>query len=377
MQPFLATLYVDGQSIGSQTVSSPSLVARPNLVIGAAAQNAAPTLIDFFQGTIQTVDVWNTCLAGNDIQTYMISQPDTAAGCLAAYTLTELQQNGVTTSPIGLYNGAAVVEMAIDPPAGIEALYARAPRVKHHHPRRHERKAPAFAATHLSERRMARVIENFADYLPDFLDDDTRQNALDTLAAGLEAANGQIAATGRPLPGRCFHVLEGNEYVFYVTTVEGAEECLRMPVDLDNPETSCLAWYIDLGATLFVGVLTILGVPLSSGRVASAIGRFLTRYPGLGQAMAATLLEEVTVRSIVGVIKLFFIFGSVKSLMLDILDNLHWWEILFVVAGVLFQLFEIVFPNPSTAAWVAVKLALLGSTIAQLVAVVLDKPSGC
>ena len=83
----VANLYVNGVLEGSQAYSGPGVTNSENILIGARTSSAA---IQFFNGNIDELRIWNTARTACDINRYMNTEiPTTSAGLVANYHFNE------------------------------------------------------------------------------------------------------------------------------------------------------------------------------------------------------------------------------------------------------------------------------------------------
>jgi hypothetical protein len=371
------TLYINGQQSTTKPSASMPPVSQSNPFIGAGLRSAIPNITGFFQGLIQSVDVWNVSLSAADLNTYMVREPYGANGCTAIYTLTDTAANGITGSSIGLYNGARLDALVIKVPRQVGELYETASRLRITRTTAAEVRHVPTSATGIvvqpvAPEQVARALEVFNEMLPPSLDSETKNSLRELFLSGMTDAN-QSLVSGRPIPGTITHQLEGDDYVFYHHTASGAEECLRLPAtDTDQ----CTAWTISIVGTIIIGFLGVFSVPFTSARVTDAVARVINNSP-LGRAIIKQLNEEVTGRSIIAAITLLYTSGSLGNVISQILADLSWWDFLFVVGGVTLQFIEIMFPNPSSMVFYALMLAKMGAMIIQVTVVFAQKPPGC
>jgi hypothetical protein len=366
------SVYLDGTLVGKTPSGSASAPAAGTLAIGAAFTSGGG-LAAWFHGWVQCVDVWTTTLAAGDVATFMDVAPYEQTGCVAIYDFTGDAANGVTGSSVALLNGATLGQFFVTPPSDYPAQSARVAASRqriHPTPPVGPVETPGRAAP-LDDATAARLIATFGEALHPAVDDATRARAQQLFADGVQQAQQWLRETGRPLPGTITYTREGDEFVFWHHTTQGATVCYRMPAT-----SECTAWWISLIATVILGILGVIGVPLSSSRVVNAIANRLGNGT-VGRAIAKVLVEEVSTRTVVQAARIFFNLIAVNQFMSDVFANLRWYEILFIVGAVVLQIVEIMFPNPSTAAWVALKVAALAAVVVQLVIVVSEQPANC
>jgi hypothetical protein len=367
-------LYVNGNAVANTSSGSMTPLLQPNLLIGAGDQSTFPT--GFFQGLIQSVDVWNIAASASQISTSMLTAPYEVSGCVAIYTFTVLATNGMTGSPIGFYNGAALDSLTIQVPTQVAQLYETARQLRPTPPRKTGRRVSTnetgVMMTPVSDEKIQRAITVFDEMLPASHDAETRKARREMFVNGLTEAN-RALANGKPIPGTITHQLEGDDYVFYLHDAEGAEECFRLSASQTDP---CTPWIISVVATIIVGFLGVFGVPFTSTRVGAALTRVLGNSR-LGRAIAQVLNEEITSRTLVKIIVILFTSGSLLDLISEILADLSWWDYLFVVAGVALQFFELAFPNPSTLVVVTFILAKMAAVVIQVNSLIGQKPANC
>jgi hypothetical protein len=371
------TLFVNGQSVVNVASGSMTPVTQSNPLLGAGNQSAFPSTTGFFQGVIQSVDVWNVALSATQLTTYMLSEPYGQTGCLAIYTLSDSAINGITGSPVAFYNGAVLDALTIQVPTQIDQMYETAKQLKAATATPEALRSVPTSATGvvvepLTDDQLKRAIEVFDEMFPTSLDAETRKTMREMFVSGITEAN-QAVASGKPLPGSITHRREGDDYVFYHHHAEGAEECLRLPAaDVDQ----CKAWFVSIIATMIVGFLGVFSVPFTTSRVTAAVARLLNNTR-IGQAIAQVLNEEVTSRTIIRAVVVIFTAGSLTSLISDILADLSWWDFFFVVGGVILQFIEIMFPNPSSALFYGLILVRMAAMVVQVNSIIMQKPTGC
>lgn len=368
------SLFLDGVLVGATPSGKMSSPAPATLAIGAAYTSGGG-LTAWFHGWIQSIDVWNQALSADDISFFQDVVPYGYPTCVAIYDFSGEAANGVTGSLVTLLNGAALGQFFVAPPSDYATQSARVAASRS----RMQASAQAAAPTQtparpapLDDARAARLIETFDQALHPAVDAATREAARRIFADGVRQAQAWLREQGRPLPGAITWTRQGDEVVFWYHTAQGATVCYRMPAATNE----CATWWISLISTIVAGFLGLLGIPLAPGRVVAAVSRLLGDGQ-VGRAVASVLAEEVSTRTVVQALRVIFNFLALSEFLSDIFANLRWYEILFIVGAISLQLLEIMFPNPSTAALVALKLAQLGSVVVQVVLIIDERPPDC
>ncbi len=359
------TIYLDGEACGSIPVPEPSTIGSAALVLGAAANGPAPSVEGCFRGMIQTVDVWSKALTGAELLEYGEEAPVEAPGLLAVYVLAATSSDLVTTAPVELEGGAAPQESLIVPPGDGLARSDRQPE---------EPQGPVLDMSRsIDAERTAQLAEGFLRDLTASYDGPGRDEAVARVGQELGGYVAELRESGRLPAGIVFGEREGEELVFYRTvTGGGAVEVHRMPAT-----GTCTDWYIEMVVAVIVGIFMVFGVPLAPRHLANAASRLCKRFPQLGRVVGQAFAEGVTITTITTALKALYTEKALSSLIWAALAELSWWEIVLAFAAIMLQFVEIIFPNPTSAAFYAMVIARIALAAMQIAAAYVKKPSGC
>jgi hypothetical protein len=373
------TLYVNGTNVGSGTPGAAAAAGASAVVIGATTDPAAPgQMADFFKGGIQALGVWTRALAASEVANYMAAEPTGQAGCAAYFDFATIDLSSqISGFPVQLYETADVLET--EAPATASSIRTLASHVEPaaSNPHRQMRSLarelgvggetlaegalldrPAVDALH--EAYVARL-KGLPANMAHSLQDAYRRNLL----TGLELR----ARSGGPLPGTFSHSREGDEWVIWHHNGEGAEEALRIAVATSTP---CTAWLITVCATALGVLLGALGVAYSGVKIAQGIG--LRWAIGMEPALELILRQPLAAETFIKVVRTLWLGTNMVSVVTSGLSGISWWSWAYTVASILVQITSLWLTG---GWWLLFILAQLALSIAMLVEVVNQRPSGC
>ena len=376
-------LYLNGALVGSTAAPAIDTQDDPLLLIGACDDNAELDVGRYFQGWIQNAQVWTTALSAADVSTYMYADPLGQDGCIAAYTFAQsVAQNLMTGASVALIGGAALSNFLIhttntsemaEQTAAVEALRRPAGPAK---PVARDSVTIApwtVRTTSLPEDVKARLLAEYDLLVPQTMGGRERATLLTDYAAALEqGARSVREADGHPI-GMVRHAREGDRLVFYYRAPEGLYPVFEAGVaDYDQ----CGIFMIEYLATAVLGLVACFGVPTSISRINKWLNQIF-RNNRLYAAIATTLHEEITFRLVLSWVKIFYDWGIMQQGVSYFYADLSWWDFFFIAAQVVLAFIELIFPNPSTLAWVAMVTAKFAITLGQLYVMYRDRPAGC
>jgi hypothetical protein len=370
------TLYLDGVACGTQASGAAALPAKA-VVLGAATTSTPPLVAGTFQGTIQSVDVWTQALSAAQITTYASTPPIAVDGCVASFQLGFDSTNLITGATVGLYGGATAREILVPAAVAVDeddALDLGIPLVaaQDHDEALLAAGPPAAVEVGVEVDALRAGGQRFLEDLRESYAAPGAGEVIAKIAADLAEQHDRYALTGLLPAGAVVAKREDGDLVFYRYGPSG-------PYEVHRQESlgTCADWYVELIVTCTAGLLSIFGVPFTTGRVAAAASRWIRRFPNAARAVAQGLTEEATVRTITAVFKVLYATNGLSTIIWDLLSNLSWWDFFFIGAAIILQFIEFIFPNPSSAVFYALVLAKIAALITQLVIVIKNKPTGC
>jgi hypothetical protein len=381
------TLYLDAQVVGSAT-PSPTALAKPDVLFGAARDQASPDGFgSFLGGYLQGLAIWERALSADEVARAMStpfgelsSHPGKPPkGCVAYYDLASADPSNLVTGHHAFFHEQAAVTEVYGPPIEVApSARPRPPARATRHPLREMARRLGVtgearpAGTLLDagfdgliadfERRLTKLPSDHAERL--------RRRFTQNLYVGAEL---QRRAT-TPLPGTVTFERQGESWVFYGHSAAGREEAERVPI---AQLTECQAWIISVVATSVCVLMAALAVGFATKAIISNVARQLARQPATVYGtfkMAIPAPTEVAAATPIKIVQTFALSGSLISTIAAGLTGVSWWSWLFTVASLLISIAALWL----TGGWfLLVILANLALSIAQLVAVIKQRPASC
>lgn len=336
------TLYLDGKQIlGGGSGALPGL-APSTVSIG----NAQPSL-QAFCGSIQNVAVWNVALTGEQIQAQMMPWfPTTDVDPVAFYDFTQSPPLDIVSGePLSLLNGASVQALlwsasnAAPSPQMLVAKPLRKQSLKGLRPR-HPMKTEASLWTPEKEQELLQQLQG---YLSKAAADPRVKEVGPALVAQLKERFARGREGNPDLTGIVHTERQGEEWITFYYGVNGPEAILRRSTTSFKTDT-CMNWVIDFVATALFGLLDIMGIPLSTGVATKALQKLLGKAK-IWEAVGEVLESTLTADSIVALLKAIYDGGGMSAFVKAVLDDVSWYDFLWMVAQVTLELVGLLVPG--------------------------------
>ncbi|HEX8174135.1 MAG TPA: LamG domain-containing protein [Pyrinomonadaceae bacterium] len=338
----LLSLYINGNLQAAQYVTVMPSAPSVDMLIGAILRNGAPA--SFFQGYIQDIRIWSTCLKQNLIKQWMYNQPVIEPNLIASFDFTvnpPVESTG--QHAIRLLNSAAFdFQMLMIAPDSTEAnlgfiqsinsQYFSQNDVKPNHP---PKQRPSAAPR---ERQFAPFTDGFKtaiweDFEAMSLGDADEQMKENTRARFEEAyAKASEMVRQRPELLKVFTVKEENGMLSVIHHgVKGDTLILRAPRDEIDP---CTLWFIKFTFAVTLGLCQALGLLPSFGDISTRVYNMLTANARVVAAFNSVLGKTITVTGGLTVVGVIYAEGYMWTLLKMAFTSAGWWVLAWILAKV-------------------------------------------
>jgi Concanavalin A-like lectin/glucanases superfamily len=385
------TLYVDGQASGSVASGSIAAIATPAVQIGAAPNSSdSGGFSHSFEGYLQAVGIWSTCLTAQQVQTFMTTEPDQTSGCVAYYDLRLAPAgNSLSGLPAALFNDARISELAIlstpapsssDAPATSVSPMPARPVSKVMSSEPMDQAIANYSVSPMPARPMSKVmsseqmdqaIANYEELVTRFAPDHLRQHYRDLFRRNLYTGLSLAEKDGIPA-GAITFAREGESLVFHHHTSVGRVECARFAAATLDDTT---AWIVSVVATSFSLLMSVLGFGIVTARIVQFLARWAagTLNGATIQNLRLVFAQPVQAETVVKAVRSLYSAGILGSTIVNGLAGVSWWNWAFTVVTVGLQIVAIWVSGGLFLLWLLAQVLL---NIAQLVYVIGQKPSG-
>jgi len=387
------TLYVDGAASGTQSVTLSQLAAPAVLVGGILPISQGTGAAMVFNGYVQGLGIWSVCLDASQIVGTMGTNASIAqaSGCTAYFDLSTPQvANQVTGRPLALFNNADVVEQA-SPASQVEDVlsggHGPGPRRAAASGRDDGADYRAFLASALpglleagplpeqpilSEQAIQEMVARFRASFSK-LDPEQLAGLSRTLEQNLRAGVHACARFGDSVPGSFLPVSEGPDWViYYEHPTEGRVRCTTIPGTMAS--AACIAWITSIVATVVGVVLSLLAVGYVASTLATAAQKVVTTSYGTLSLVIKAESANVQASTFIKVVQTLYATGSLTSVIAQGLANLSFWDWIFTVASTVGAILAMWLTG---GLYLAAVLVQLGLSVARLVTLFQQRPSGC
>jgi len=363
-------LYVDGQLLVQGGQGDVSGVNPSAVSIG----NAQPSL-QAFCGSIQTVAVWNVALTAEDVQAQMMPWfPMTDVNPVAVYDFTQGPPIDIVTGEaLSLQNGAVVQDLlwpASNAEPSTQMLVAR-PQRKQSLKALRPQSPPKSDPSLWTPQKEQELLQELQGYLAQGANDPRLQAEGPALVAKLKERFARGRAGNPDLTGIVHTELQGDEWITFYYGESGPRAILRRSTTNFKAD-SCMNWVIDFVATALFGLLDIMGIPLSTGVATRALQKLLGKAK-IWKAVSEVLEETISSQTIIGLLQAIYDGGGLPAFVKAVLDDVSWWDFLWMVAQVAIELIGLLVPGLEEALVLAKCVVLT----AQLIQKMASRPAGC
>jgi hypothetical protein len=363
-------IYLDGQLL-VQDMQAVLTLTPTTVTLGntAAGQSGAA-----FVGLVQVVTVWDVALAGSDIAAQQLPFfPMTDTDPIAACDFT-------VDPPIDLVSGVA---LALQSGAVVQHVLVAAGDVRPNPQLLVTRpKRPSLAQlrplsplsvspTSYSSAREQQLLAEIDALLAKAPDDAHLQAEGAKLRDGIRQRFADGRAGKPDLTGIVYTELQGDDWITFYYRPTGPEAIYsRRKSSSHNDE--CVNWVISFVATALFGLLDIMGIPLSTGTATKAIQKLLGKSV-IWEAIGEVLESTITADSIIAIVEAIYDGGGLTTFIKAVLDDVSWWDFLWMVTDVGIELIGLLVPGVEEAL-IVLKCA---KVVTQLFVLLDHRPSGC
>jgi hypothetical protein len=379
------TAYLDGQPVGSATVNNVGTIPVPSPVLGACADSTAPNGMNYpFNGEIQSLGIWPTCLNQQQIQIYMTTPPDASTGCLAFFDLaTEFPINTISGALLALYGGASIGE-ALEEAAIASMTLPRRPNPVGRgqiSPTIFDLKAPAGVdlsvrpkSKVLTDQDIDRVTADFERFLTSIVPAKLQSKHRDAFTRNLHLGIHLHEASGGYVPGTITTSIVGDCNVFYEHTLNGPREIARASVaDLDP----CVAWLIGIIASAIGFLFLALGAAFTAAAVVNKVLIPYVVQNALGMVTPFRTLflsTELSAATFIKAAQTIWGLGLLTGVVMQGLADVSWWSWAWTAACFVVQIASLWLTGGLFLIYILAQVAV---TYAQFVQLCREKPVGC
>lgn len=333
-----------------------------------------------FIGSIQNVVLWNVALPAEDIQAQMLPWfPMTDVDPVAVYDFTQSPPFDIANGEaLTLRNGAIVQNMLWSASAAeastqlltLEAKPKRTQSLKGLRPQSPPKVDPSVWTPEKEQQ----LLSQLRGYLAQGAGDARLQAEGPALEAKLKERFARGRAGNPDLTGIVHTELQGEEWITFLYGENGPQAILRRSTTNFKAD-SCMNWVIDFVATALFGLLDIMGIPLSAHAGTKALQKLLgkTKIWTEVTEVIAEAIEDLTTDTIVKLLKAIKDGGGMSSFVKAVLDDVSWWDFLWMVAQVTIELVGLLVPGLEEALVLAKCVVL----VAQLIQLMTDRPAHC
>jgi hypothetical protein len=338
----LLSLYINGNLQASQYVSLMPSAPSVDLLIGAMFNNGTPS--GFFQGYIQNIRIWSTCLGQDQVRQWMYNQPEIEPNLVASFDFTVTPPTDSTGQhTIQLLNGAAVgFQMLPINPATTDANLGYVQSINAEYFSEYDvppSPPPAVTPAAAPDRQFAPLTDEFKTAIwEDFAagslgdaDDRTKENT----RARFEEAYAEASELMRQNPDllKVFTVREENGMLSVIHHgVKGDTLVFRAPSDAVD---ACTLWWIQFVFMLTIGFYQALGLLPSFGNIATRVYNMLAANPTVVAAFNTVVGKSITVTGAVTVVGVIYAEGYMWTILKMAFTSAGWWTLAWILKKVI------------------------------------------
>jgi Concanavalin A-like lectin/glucanases superfamily len=372
------TLYVNGVQTDQNTSAEPLTIANPSVFISSDANDHG------FEGYIQGLAIWTTCLDAADVVTYMASDPSGQTGCAGFFPFVADMSNVVTGQPCTSGGGTSISTLLLP------VASASAPPVPPGNTSESAASIATAATTDVISMTHPEIIAAAAKIGIDTTsppNDSTEASPLSaediaqikTLLASLPVAQVQalisqfqlhyaigvrLAKNGTPM-GSFTHEIQGSKAVFSYHTAAGPQNIGTIDVtDINGVSSACI---LNVTCAALGVIFAAFGVRYSASKLfkvlstyvagsACFVSAFYTMFGSDKPTMTEMIKGFVSALVCLG--------GSVVSLLWEVIWG-SWWSFAITVLTVAGYIAGLIV---SSGAILFIKLLMVGVAVAQFIA---------
>jgi hypothetical protein len=340
-QTGLLSLYINGNLQGARYV--PVLPPSPGVNFLIGADLTYGMVSSFFQGYIQNVRVWNTCLPEDRIRQWMYNDPEIEPYLIAAFDFTvSPPTDSAGGHTIQLMNGAAFgLQTTTVASALAEANlgYVRPVNAEYYSPYKVPPGPLPTVAQLPADNKFAPFTDEFKAALwEDFRaanSDDADDGADEKARALFEEAYEKASESARRNPDllKVFTVKEeGGMMTVIYHGVRGDTVVLIAPNDEFD---GCTVWWIQFVALLTVGFLQALGLAPTYVNIGTRVYNMLSGNATVVAALKTLLGATVTVSAALGAIGAIYSAGYMWTILKMVFTGAGWWTLWWILSKVI------------------------------------------
>lgn len=338
----LLSIYINGNLQASQYAPAMTSAPSVNLLIGADFNNGTPA--NFFQGYIQNVRIWNTCLEQDVIRQWMYNQPVSEPNLIASFDFTVTPPVDTTGQhTIQLENGAVVgIQMLTITPGTVDATvgfiqsinadYFSQDDVPPNPPPPISQTAPADQTfSPFNDEFKTAIWEDLEKRSLGDADDETRQKTRGRFEDAYARASEMMQENPNFL--KVFTVKEENGLLKIIHHgIKGDTLVFQGPKDSIDP---CTTWWIQFVFLLTAGFFQALGLIPSFGNIATRVYNLLGSNATVVAALNTVIGKTITVSGGMTVVGVIYSEGYMWPILKMAFTSAGWWTLVWILKKII------------------------------------------